>query len=146
MRGCRARAAIDIVTGEEQGEERREQRTRRGDILMVGEERLGAADESVRDQLVARDSRHAVIRGASQPRHRSGFCMLEESDTYLMILEQGEDRERRDDILVLGEVKFGTADPSIREEIAKVTDRERLIRMIRKAATAATWQENFDTP
>ncbi|HET6883732.1 MAG TPA: hypothetical protein VFI31_26495 [Pirellulales bacterium] len=76
--------------------------------------------------------------------------MLEESDTYLMILEQGEERgeqrARRDDILLVGEIKFGTADPSIRAKLDKVIDRERLIRMIRKAATAATWQEILDTP
>ena len=72
--------------------------------------------------------------------------MLEESDTYVMILQQGEERARRDDILVVGEVKFGTADPSIHEQLAKVTDRERLIRMIRKVATATSWQEIIETP
>jgi hypothetical protein len=70
--------------------------------------------------------------------------MLEESDTYLMILEQGEERGRRGDILLFGEERFGAADESVRDRLANVTDLERLKRMVRKAATAANWQD--DTP
>lgn len=76
--------------------------------------------------------------------------MLEESDTYLMILEQGEERgeqkARRGDILLVGAERFGAADESIRAQLANVTDSERLKRMVRKAATAANWQEILDTP
>ncbi|HQU45177.1 MAG TPA: hypothetical protein PK867_20345 [Pirellulales bacterium] len=72
--------------------------------------------------------------------------MLEESDTYLMILEQGEERARRGDILMFGEERLGAADESVRAAFENVKDLERLKRMVRKAATAATWQEILDTP
>lgn len=72
--------------------------------------------------------------------------MLEESDTYLMILEQGEERARREAILMFGEERFGAADESVRDKIANVDDAERLKRMLRKAATATNWQEILDTP
>lgn len=76
--------------------------------------------------------------------------MLEESDTYLMILEQGEERgeqrARRGDILVVGEERLGAADESVRAELEKIKDLERLKRMVRKAATAVTWQKILATP
>jgi hypothetical protein len=72
--------------------------------------------------------------------------MLEESDTYLMILEQGEERARRGDILIIGEERFGAADESVRNQLGSVTDLERLKRMVRKVATAVSWQEILDTP
>ncbi len=72
--------------------------------------------------------------------------MLEESDTYLMILEQGEERARRGDILMFGEERLGAADESVRAAFENVKDLERLKRMVRKAATAASWQQILDTP
>ncbi|HVA49158.1 MAG TPA: hypothetical protein VNH11_22535 [Pirellulales bacterium] len=75
-----------------------------------------------------------------------GVQMLEESDTYLMILEQGEQRARRGDILVVGEERPGTANESVRSKLDNIKDHERLLRMVRKAATAATWQQILDTP
>lgn len=71
--------------------------------------------------------------------------MLEESDTYQMILEQGEARARRDGILLVGEAMFGTAVDSVREQVGMVTDLERLKRMIRRAAKASTWAEIVET-
>lgn len=79
-----------------------------------------------------------------------GVQMLEESDTYLMILEQGEERgeERatRRAILLVGEARLGTASQGIKDQLAKVKDPEQLTRMVRQAATAANWQEILDTP
>jgi hypothetical protein len=76
--------------------------------------------------------------------------MLEESDTYLMILEQGEERgekkTRRVDILLVGEARLGPADEAVREKLSNVTDLERLKRMLLATATAANWQEIVDTP
>jgi hypothetical protein len=72
--------------------------------------------------------------------------MLEESDTYLMILEQGEERARRSDILMFAEERLGAADESVRAQVDNVKDQDRLIRMVRKAATAAAWQEILDAP
>lgn len=75
-----------------------------------------------------------------------GVSMLEESDTYLMILEQGEERAMRRSIVLVGEAKFGPVGESVRSRLAEVTDIDRLARMVTKAATAANWQEILDTP
>ncbi|HET6882559.1 MAG TPA: hypothetical protein VFI31_20500 [Pirellulales bacterium] len=71
--------------------------------------------------------------------------MLEESDTYLMILEQGEERGRRADILMVGKERLGAANDSVREQLKNVADLERLKRMLRKVATATSWQEILET-
>ena len=79
-----------------------------------------------------------------------GIPMLEESDTYLMILEQGEERgeERatRRGILLVGEERLGAADEVVREQLTNITDPERLIRMLRRAAKADNWQEILNAP
>jgi hypothetical protein len=76
--------------------------------------------------------------------------MLEESDTYLMILEQeeerGEQRATRRDILLVGEERLGAANEAVREQLTNITDPERLIRMLRRAVKADTWQEIVNTP
>jgi predicted transposase YdaD len=70
-----------------------------------------------------------------------GVSMLEESDTYLMILEQGEERATRRDILLVGEARLGAAAEEVKTRLADIKDGERLTRMIQKAATASTWEE-----
>ncbi|HEX7375867.1 MAG TPA: hypothetical protein VF278_02085 [Pirellulales bacterium] len=67
--------------------------------------------------------------------------MLEESDTYLMILEQGEERATRRDILLVGEARLGAADDAIKNQLADIKDAERLTRMVQRAAIASTWDE-----
>lgn len=71
--------------------------------------------------------------------------MLEESDTYLMILEQGEERGEvratRRGILLVGEARFSAAPESVKDRLADVEDVERLARMVKRAVTAATWDE-----
>jgi hypothetical protein len=75
-----------------------------------------------------------------------GVRMMEESDTYLMILEQGQEQATRDGILVIGEERFGRVDEAVRSQLANVTDLERLRRMQRRAVKAADWQEILETP
>ncbi len=75
-----------------------------------------------------------------------GVPMLEESDTYLMILEKGEEQATRRGILLVGEERLGAADEPVRGQLASITDAERLVRMLRRAATAANWREILDTP
>lgn len=75
-----------------------------------------------------------------------GVRMLEESDTYLMILEQGEERGRRADIVLVGEARFGASTEAVRAQLDAVTDLARLKRMVSRAATAASWDEVLDTP
>ena len=69
--------------------------------------------------------------------------MLQESDTYLMILDEGQEKATRENILVFGEERFGPPSEAIR---SYYVDLERLRRMVRRAAKAAAWQEILDTP
>jgi hypothetical protein len=71
---------------------------------------------------------------------------MHESDTYLMILEEGEKMAAREDILVVGEERFGAVAEAVRTQLAHVTDLGRLKRMHRRAVKAANWQEILDTP
>jgi hypothetical protein len=71
---------------------------------------------------------------------------MEESDTYLMILDQGQEKATRESILAVGEERLGAPDEPIKGQLNNITDLARLKRMVRRAAKAATWQEILDTP
>ena len=71
---------------------------------------------------------------------------MHESDTFLAILDEGQEKARRDDILVFGEERLGPPEESLVAQFNLVTDLDRLKRMIRRAAKAASWQEILDTP
>jgi hypothetical protein len=71
---------------------------------------------------------------------------MQESDTYLMILDEGREKATREDILLFGEEKFGPPDESVKAQLNTVTDLDRLKRMVRRAAKAASWQEVLETP
>lgn len=75
-----------------------------------------------------------------------GVRLMQESDTYLMILDEGEEKRARKDILIIGEEKFGPPDESVKAQLGSTTDLERLDRMVRRAVKAASWQEILDTP
>lgn len=75
-----------------------------------------------------------------------GVQMMEESDTYLAILDQGEERGIRNMILMLGQDRFGAADESVKSELQSITDLARLRRIGRATPKAATWQELLATP
>jgi hypothetical protein len=75
-----------------------------------------------------------------------GIAMMEESDTYLMIIDQGKEKEAKRAILLFGEERLGSADESIKSKLDNVSDLERLERMIRRAAKATTWREILETP
>ncbi|HEV3344600.1 MAG TPA: hypothetical protein VG125_29760 [Pirellulales bacterium] len=75
-----------------------------------------------------------------------GVYMMEESDTFLAILEQGEERGIRGMILMLGEDRFGPADESTKSALKNINDLDRLRRMGRATPKAATWQELLATP
>jgi hypothetical protein len=71
---------------------------------------------------------------------------MQESDTYLMILDEGREKGAREDILLFGEERFGPPDEAVKAQLATITDLDRLKRMVRRAAKAASWQEILDTP
>jgi hypothetical protein len=75
-----------------------------------------------------------------------GVRMMEESDTYLMILDQGQEKGVREIILILGEDRFGPPDESVKASLNNITDLSRLKRMARQTPKAANWQEILDTP
>lgn len=71
---------------------------------------------------------------------------MQESDTYLAILDEGQEKATREDILAFGEEKFGSPDEAIKAQLNAVTDLNRLKRMVRRAAKAASWREILETP
>ena len=71
---------------------------------------------------------------------------MQESDTYLAIIDEGQEKSTRDDILIVGEERFGPPTESLKSQLNAVTDLPRLKRMVRRAAKAAGWQEILDTP
>jgi hypothetical protein len=75
-----------------------------------------------------------------------GVRAMEESDTYLMILDQGQEKATREDILVIGEERLGPPEEAVRMQLANITDLKRLKRMLRRSAKAITWQEILETP
>jgi hypothetical protein len=70
---------------------------------------------------------------------------MQESDTYLAILDEGQEKARREDILLVGEDRLGPPDESVKAQLNTITDLERLKRMVRRTAKAASWQEILDT-
>jgi hypothetical protein len=75
-----------------------------------------------------------------------GVRAMEESDTYLMILDQGEERGLRGIILLLGEDQFGPPDASVKAGLQNITDLDRLKRIARRTPKATSWQEILDSP
>ena len=71
---------------------------------------------------------------------------MRESDTYLAILDEGQEKATRENILVVGEERFGSADEAVRSQLSHITDLSRLKRMHRRAVKAASWQEILTTP
>jgi hypothetical protein len=74
---------------------------------------------------------------------------MHESDTYLAILEEGMEKgmekATREDILVFGEERFGPPEGAVKALLKTVTDLDRLRRMVRRTAKAASWQETLET-
>jgi hypothetical protein len=71
---------------------------------------------------------------------------MQESDTYLMILDEGQEKFAREAILVVGEERLGPCDEAARAQLASITDLARLKRMVRRAVKGASWQEILQTP
>jgi len=75
-----------------------------------------------------------------------GVWAMHESDTFLAILEEGEEKATRSNILAVGEERLGPPEESLVAKLNLVTDLAHLKRMIRRAAKATSWQEILDTP
>src|SRR5262245_55298715 len=66
-----------------------------------------------------------------------GVRLMQESDTYLMILDEGQEKALRDIILGQGEDRFGPPDESVRASLNHITDLNQLKRMARQTPKAA---------
>jgi hypothetical protein len=86
------------------------------------------------------------VRRDAAARIFRGVRAMQESDTYLMILDEGQEKALRKLILVLGEDHFGPPDESAKVGLNTVTDLNRLERMARRTPKATSWQEILDTP
>ncbi len=75
-----------------------------------------------------------------------GVRAMDESDTYLAIIDEGQEKCAREDILIVGEERLGPVSEAGRAQFAAVRDLARLKRMVRRAVKAADWQEILDTP
>lgn len=75
----------------------------------------------------------------------SAEATMEESDTYLMILEEGEARGIRKMIFMQGEDRLGPPADSMRTRLNEIADLDRLKRIARQVPKAASWQEIVGT-
>lgn len=124
-------------------------------ILIYGEERLGPAEPFVTAALVSIQDGARLERMVSCAETATSWQeilatpsgrVMHEPHSYLMILEEGEAKATRENILTVGEERFGTAEDAVRTQMANVTDLPRLKRMHRRAVRAANWREILDTP
>ena len=86
-----------------------------------------------------------VRRNMAAPNFSRSSKTVHESDTYLAILDEGQEKATHEDILLFGEERLGPADESVKSQVDAITDLARLKRMIRRAAKAGSWQEILDT-
>ena len=75
-----------------------------------------------------------------------GVRVMHESDTYLAILDEGQEKFAREAILLFGEERFGPPEEPVNALLNTIADLDRLRRMVRRAAKAASWQEVLETP
>jgi hypothetical protein len=86
------------------------------------------------------------IRRDAAARIFRGVRVMQESDTYLAILDEGQEKFAKKAILAIGEDRFGPAEESMKVQLSSISDLERLKRMHRRAVKAANWQEILGTP
>jgi hypothetical protein len=86
------------------------------------------------------------VRRDAAVRTFRGVRAMQESDTYLMILDEGQEKGIRKVILVQGEDRFGPPGEAVKAALDNITDLDRLIRIARQTPKAGSWQEILDTP
>src|SRR5689334_5217710 len=75
-----------------------------------------------------------------------GVRAIEDSDTYMMIIEQGAEREAKKFIRFLGHRRFGPANAVVSARLDAITDLARLDRIGERLLDATNWEELLDTP
>jgi hypothetical protein len=86
------------------------------------------------------------VRRDAAARIFGGVRAMQESDTYLAILDEGQEKYAKHVVLLLGEKRLGAPDESAKARLEGITDLERLDRMVLQAASASSWAEILDTP
>ena len=71
---------------------------------------------------------------------------MRDSDTYMMIIDEGREEEVKRLIRLAGEKKFGSASEAILAQINGITDLERLERIMLRVFEVPNWQDLLDTP
>jgi hypothetical protein len=75
-----------------------------------------------------------------------GVRAMQESDTYLEIVDEGREKQVKKDLLRLGAKRFGPADDAVLGRLNAITDLERLDRQVDHLLEASNWQDLLDTP
>lgn len=70
---------------------------------------------------------------------------MEESDTYLAIIDEGREKNAKDTLLKQGSRRFGHASLAEESVLKALTDLERLDRMLDRIFDATSWQDLLDT-
>ena len=75
-----------------------------------------------------------------------GVRVMQESDTYLAIIDEGQEKHAKKMLLRLGTKRFGPADDTVQARLNAITDLERLDRQVERLLEASSWEDLLDTP
>jgi hypothetical protein len=70
---------------------------------------------------------------------------MQESDTYLAILDEGQEKYARKAVMLVGRQKCGPPSEEVKSRLENIRDLERLDRILCRALTAASWDEILET-
>ena len=129
-------------------------------ILRQGRKKFGPPDESITTKLNVITDLEKLHRLQERllevanwqelldtpDRKLRGARLMRDSDTYMMILEEGEAIQSKKIILRQGQRRFGAPDAAITARFESITELARLDRIFDRSLDVANWQELLDTP
>jgi len=71
---------------------------------------------------------------------------MQESDTYLAILDEGAEKQARKSILIAGEKRIGPPPEGVLVALSAITDLQRLEFLLGRVLEVHNWQELLDMP
>ena len=86
------------------------------------------------------------VRRAVAARIFRGVRVMHESDTYLAIIDEGQEKHAKKILLRLGTKRFGPVDEAAQAKLNAITDLERLDRQIERVQEASGWEDLLNTP
>jgi len=92
-----------------------------------------------------------VLAGLRVPRNEAwklfqGVKAMQESDTYLAILDEGREKAYKEVLLLMGADRFGPPGEAAKAVLNGITDLDRLQRLIRSLLHVSSWEELLETP